>query len=422
MTNSQSKPADSSSKKSNKIVPILPLELEPTKTKSKHLISTFKLKINPADNDSPTYEVNVNHVNDNSSLREAIVAYHDVNRLREGYGLNADQGKQLYNLAIVLYKDGCKQIFQDEIQKLLTELTDEHRTTATNAEIARRAAAGEAAFSQAQAQQYYDNVAAPNMPTDMIAKGCEAVIAHIAPHSALPKAKRYLRRQCRKPFDMTVRNYATRLRHINEREIPRLPPAKQGQSLSEDEIVELFVWGLPNSWQAKAVERGFEPLEHAFTDVIAFFEDIEAADNMSDRKPAAKQQSSSKEKNSKKSKTGHSKGKGFCARHGPGHSTEDCKELKREREEYLAGKKDSKGKYGNKTWSRKAQDAKDKAREELKAFIDKKVNQKVKKHIHSTEKKKKRSSDESSDSDMSLNAIDMTKFNFDDISDSEFSV
>jgi hypothetical protein len=58
------------------------------------------------------------------------------------------------------------------------------------------------------------------------------VISDLLPRQVLAKAKRSLRRDTRKPVDMKVRKYYQALIHINNEELPNLPPFGAGQALS----------------------------------------------------------------------------------------------------------------------------------------------------------------------------------------------
>jgi hypothetical protein len=74
------------------------------------------------------------------------------------------------------------------------------------------------------------------------------VISAAIPYKALQQVKRYLRRECRKPQDMKVRTYFVNLRRINNEEIPELPWFDPNQGLTDDEIIDILLFGLPKSW------------------------------------------------------------------------------------------------------------------------------------------------------------------------------
>ena len=52
-----------------------------------------------------------------------------------------------------------------------------------------------------------------------------------------------LRRKMRKPVDMSVRTYIQHLQRINREELPNLPPFLNTNQLSDDEMIDIFLFG-----------------------------------------------------------------------------------------------------------------------------------------------------------------------------------
>ena len=65
--------------------------------------------------------------------------------------------------------------------------------------------------------------------------------------------------------------------------------------------------------------------------------------------------------------------------------------------------------YSNKSWTRKAEESKERSKKELAAFIKKQVAQGVQKELASVEKKRK-----SSDDALDMDAMDLDTFNYTD--------
>jgi anti-sigma factor RsiW len=99
--------------------------------------------------------------------------------------------------------------------------------------------------NRALARQAHDAVAEPVDHNDFIANGLCAILTYVAPHKALAKQKRWMRRFCRKPATMTVREYTNSLRRINERELHWLPPFAPDQLLTNDELVDIVLHRVP---------------------------------------------------------------------------------------------------------------------------------------------------------------------------------
>ena len=89
----------------------------------------------------------------------------------------------------------------------------------------------------------------PQHHTDVVQPALTLTIAADLPHKCPQKVKRHLRRECRKPLDMKVREFANHMNRINSEEIPKIPPAAANQSMSQDEPIEILLYGTPKSWQ-----------------------------------------------------------------------------------------------------------------------------------------------------------------------------
>lgn len=140
-------------------------------------------------------------------------------------------------------------------------------------------------------------------------------------------------------------------------------------------------------------EQGFDPMEYTPEAVVAFMEQLEAAEELTDEGITVK----SKDKNSKHSKSdkkkegknSEKKGSKYCEHHGHcAHSTEECRLNKKAKKEH--GKE--KGKYGNREWKRKATEEVVTSKQEL-AVLVKKV---MRKELAAVDKKRK-SKDEDGD-------------------------
>ena len=229
---------------------------------------------------------------------------------------------------------------------------------------------------------------------------------------------------------MKIRTYYQHLLRINESELPLLPPFNPAQSLPEDEIVDILIYATPKSWMREMDRQGFDPISKTPIQVVDFQERIEQSEDFDgqvvDR--SQKSNSSSHSKGKKKARTNDSHGSKFCLKHGKcGHTSDECTVLKRLAEGSDKGSSSGNGKYGNKTWSRKADEAKKSSKKELAAFVKKAVADKVKKELNSIDKKRK-----SDDDSFDLNAFDgdlegfnykdMERLSIDDDSDGEVSV
>ena len=102
------------------------------------------------------------------------------------------------------------------------------------------------------------------------------MMTSLLPRQALAKVKRALRRDMRKPSDMKVRLYYQHLTRVNNEEITGLPPAFDAtQKLSDEEMIDIILFGTPRTWQNEMDCQGFDPMEKIPGEVIAFMENID---------------------------------------------------------------------------------------------------------------------------------------------------
>ena len=80
------------------------------------------------------------------------------------------------------------------------------------------AAAGQATYDAAIA------VPLPAFTIDEVLEWMQDIMHFMTPVHGLQRVKRYLRRYCRKPADISVREYWANFSRINNEEIPLMPP------------------------------------------------------------------------------------------------------------------------------------------------------------------------------------------------------
>ena len=241
----------------------------------------------------------------------------------------------------------------------------------------------------------------------------EFMITELLPRRILARIKRYLRRECRKPADIKVKIYLQHLLRMNYIELENLPPFANNQSLSEDELLDIILFGTPKSWQKEMERQGFDPMNQTLAEVVDFMERIEASEDY-DNKPASKDKSQDKSK-------GKGKGKPYtpnggdktCLIHGKcAHSSNECtvlQDLAKQKKGRVDGYSPNRDSSNNKTWKKKAYDGNNKSKKDLAAFVKKAVKNGVQKEL--SDKKRKASVEE-----LDLNALEneLKDFNYTD--------
>ena len=77
------------------------------------------------------------------------------------------------------------------------------------------------------------------------------------PYQCLGRVKMYLTRHLRKPDDCPVRQFVGKLRHINECELPHLPPRSNENRFTEDELKGIIWSAIPKKWGLEMQRQAF---------------------------------------------------------------------------------------------------------------------------------------------------------------------
>lgn len=383
---------------STKRPPILPLVRDTSKKITKDNSVTLKLKVNPGGGggvNAPSYEQTIMLISGTEPVRNVIEVVRLIRQCWRGMNIDDDTNAHSGNQVAL-----CQRIFRDSALDAFNASLERQLDEAHEAAMVAYAAAGAggAAPVRAVRTDREQNIRAMN-----------DVIAAIVPYKALQMVKRYLRRECRKPADMTARQFYTNLRRINYEEIPHLPPFDPDQMLSDDEIVDILLFALPKSWVREMDKQGFDPFEHNPLQIVEFMERIEAIEDPP--------MTEVKNKDGKVSKTGKGKSKGdkskTCVLHGPGHSTEECRTIKAQAKKRKSDDGGRGGdKDGKKDWKKKSNVSTNLSKKELALLVKKQTRAELKSF---SEKKRKAEKEAESDDAASVNAFDMEAFSYKDL-------
>jgi len=421
---------------SNKEHEAPPLTLIPDETELEVTDSTksgsFKLYSNPADNTSPKYSFTMAYADGTQSIRFLLKWVENTQRVLRGMDITT--GEAQCEMVKQLCKGRVLSSFNENILTMLSQTLTTNAHAAAQA-VAQQAGETNAAFAARQATAYQAVVTAGvgNPTTANVKQALHLVIKACTPYKALEKQKRYMRRKMRKPADMKVRTYVTHLHRINFDELPMLPPQAATNSLSNDELIDIVIYGLPKSWVKEMDRQDFNPFHvQNINAIVDFCERLESAEDFNpDTKPK------STNKSSKKSRSGpqnskNSGGNKWCDYHESNtHNTSECSVLKKLKESKSgSGDGKAKDKSKNKTWERKSNDAKKFTQKELNTMVKKATKKAVaatKKELNAIAKRKK-DDDDDDDSVASIHMLEtkmkdvdaeLKKFNFDELEDGE---
>ena len=255
---------------------------------------------------------------------------------------------------------------------------------------------------------------------EMVTVALAAVTKTVFPHRALEIQRLWMQRGLRKPMSLTTRKTAAAITKINNA-LPLFPNGSEASKFSEIELIGILEWSLPQAWRMKFDLDGYVPTEHSKARLIEACEAIER--NQDDPEEAKKKKKSSSSSEKKKGK-GKDKGtnndkKFYCTLHGwnKTHATDDCFSLNKK-------KSSSGGSSGGNSSSTKSEPKKfsnTKFRKELNV-LSKSTNRqelleqyaaaiaKEKKRLKKSNKRKTLlEGDDSSESDESVDVIEVVK-------------
>ena len=466
-SSSVAKATATSTKFSNHILPLIEIKEDDEDTRD---YTRFKLRSDPTKPDSPQYTFNLKVLNNESTLRQAIVYSKEALLVCTGLGVNLDAmaslaiinrtTKDQVNGTVNNHVNGLQEREWKKLKTFAVNALPRTRAVAFQAEVLHVAPSPEVAFQSevlnqdgsvrtaevpfvaevfevhavpeipfqperptpAEIQACADSVTIPAVHIDWVHSSVNAIVTMIAPTKALALAKRQLRREVRKPSSMTIRQFVNRIRTINDVEMKRLPPFEQ--NLERDEILEILYHAIPSNWRSEMERQGFDHSTSTATAFIIFCERLELA--ATHENSSMKVQSSTKNKGSSGKTKSYSKdsskstpsGDFYCKIHGAdkGHNTDKCYTLQN-----MLDKQNGDGKHKNKTWKKgesnhvqkkgKAKAHKAAVQKEINMLIKKGVLKKNPKKKDSKKSSKKRknyssSSDEESDSEGSVNMMD----------------
>lgn len=336
-------------------------------TKGTHL--ELKLKSNPGEETSPTYTVQVPILDGTETPIQVLHWKEQFERVLVGQGLNT--GPPRYAMARRLMDGTAKDTFNSKAQELGNESVV-HCTTAI-----------------------------------------KHTLRSILPMRAVPRQRRYMNRQCRKPRNMTTRVWLTKMQALNlklgtmgeilhDTELEGAGAYDQtAVMLPADQLIDAACEGIPNSWKQQMHLHDFDPVDHSVDEFIAFCERLEQAEgefgdkvsNGTDTKLKPKPKSGGKPSTTNKPKnTTHGGKRKYCKFPGHGycmHTSEECRDLQKmkhsgqqdirsylqhKRRKYDHGSKGTKdGTNGKNKPFNKEQYIKYKTNQELNALIAKQV-------------------------------------------------
>ena len=358
----------------------------------------LELKTNPTEDASPKYKMSMRILEGSEDVRTILRWRRDLEQVT--HGLNLTTAANMRVMYLKMMKGNPAAIFRARLDQLCDK---EKKAAIKTAERAHE--------DQDHMNELNRREVLAFLNTDMIRYSLNLLLTQILPKKILERVKRYIRRECRKSSDTSIRAWVNHLHRMNNEEIANLPPFNPDQALREDEMIDIVLYGTPRSWQREMDRQGFDPMLSDLGQVVDFLERIEMSEeqNLDSKKPAAK----SNGKHSPSKGDGGGNGKKFCLLHGHGnHTSDECHKLIAEAKRHKSDQYSSNKNHVNRTWQKKAAEGSASSKKELAAFVKKAVQKGVQKELAAIDTKKRKSDD---DAELHAFDMDLKDFNYDDM-------
>jgi hypothetical protein len=230
---------------------------ERSKDKDNENVSVFKLRTNPTNEDSPTYDMKA-----------------------------------------LTFSTGTVEEFIMWKRDLLKICVGQHVTDAAGKfAMARRLLDGDALAAFNRAAETFGNESNANFNNSM-----KELAKHVFPMHALALQRQWFHRYMKKPCKHNMRKYVARVNEINTMLVEFPPLFNITQTIDEDEMKDLLEFSIPWQWRIEMVQQGFRPIEHTITEIVEFCERQETAEGVLSAVRAA---------NSRAAKSGNKNGSSF---------------------------------------------------------------------------------------------------------------
>jgi hypothetical protein len=107
----------------------------------------------------------------------------------------------------------------------------------------------------------------------------QALSTHVFPKNALTIQRQWFHRYLHKRVDNSMREFVARINEINTMMEEFPPEFKKTQMISDSEMKDLLEFAIPISWRVKMAEHAFRPIEHSVPDIVEFCERLEFTEN-----------------------------------------------------------------------------------------------------------------------------------------------
>jgi hypothetical protein len=186
-----------------------------------------------------------------------------------------DEKSPVHEIQVPFFKDGGCEQFLEFIDKVKMVFVGQNLMKAPQKfAFVRTVLKGDAL---AHFEQACASAGSPaGSETDATFQQClNSLTTHVFPQRALRIQKRYMRRYMRKPREMKMRHFRSRVVEMNNY-LARFPAKfNESQKLDDEELMDLLEFAIPNGWQREMVLQGFDASKASIQELVEFCERLE---------------------------------------------------------------------------------------------------------------------------------------------------
>jgi hypothetical protein len=180
----------------------------------------------------------------------------------------SNKDSQTYDTKVLTYRSGSVEEFLLWKKDLEKVLVGQNVTSAPGKyTMTRRLLDGDAlaAFNKAATKSTQES-------NENYTLCMKTLAIHVFPKNALATQRQWFHRYLHKRIEDTMREFVARINEINENMVEFPPNFDDTQMISEPEMKDLLEFAVPTSWRVKMVEHAFRPIEHDIPDIVEFCE------------------------------------------------------------------------------------------------------------------------------------------------------
>ena len=182
-----------------------------------------------------------------------------------------DKDSQTYELRTYLFRDGTPEEWLEHVKVIKKCLVGQNITSGPPQFAMLRRLLGGKTLNDLEAIVIKKNY---QETTEDLGKVLQELTKEVFPTKALQKQKRGMRRYLIKPMSMKTSTFYARLVELNE-QLVQFPGASTDSKLPEDELKEILEFALPSVWRMQMTLASFDPQDKSIREFLDHCKELE---------------------------------------------------------------------------------------------------------------------------------------------------